>query len=47
VCRPHHPLESPVVAGGAVAVPGGDAARQDALNGASVRVCEGLRGQAK
>ena len=27
--------------GGAVAVPGGDTARQDALNGASVKVCEG------
>ena len=25
--RPHHPLESPAVAGGAVAVPGGDTAR--------------------
>ena len=29
--RPHHPLESPAVAGGVVAVPGGDTARQDAL----------------
>ena len=37
------PLESPVVVGGAVAVPGGDTARQDALNCASVKVCEGLR----
>ena len=42
-----HPLESPAVAGGAFAVPGGDTARQDALNCASVKVCEGLRGQAK
>jgi hypothetical protein len=42
--RPHHPLESPAVAGGAVAIPGGDTARQDALNCASVNVCEGLRG---
>ena len=32
--------------GVAVALPGGDAARQDALNGASVEVCEGLGGQA-
>ena len=38
--------ESPMVADGAVAVPGSDTARQDALNGASVKVCEGLRGQA-
>ena len=30
----------------AVAVPGGDLARQDDLNCASVKVCEGLRGQA-
>ena len=33
--------------GGAIAIPGGDAARQDALNGAPVEVCEGLRGQAE
>ena len=45
--RPHHPLESPAVAGSAAAVPGGDTARQDALNCASVKVCEGLRGHAK
>ena len=42
--RPQHPLKSPVVLGGAVAVPGGDTARQDALNGASVKVCECRRG---
>ena len=30
--RPHHPMENPAVAGGAVALPGGDTARQDALN---------------
>jgi hypothetical protein len=36
-----------VVAGGAVAVPGGGTVRQDALNYASVKVCEGFRGQAK
>ena len=47
LCRPHHPLESLAVVGGAVAVPGGDAARQDALNCASVKVCEGFRCQAK
>jgi hypothetical protein len=40
--RPHYPLESPAVAGSAVAVP----AQKDALNGASVKMCEGLRGQA-
>ena len=36
--RPHYPQESLTVVGGAVAVPGGDTARQDALNCASVRV---------
>jgi hypothetical protein len=36
LCRPHHPLES-------LAVEGGDTARQDALNCASVKVCEGFR----
>ena len=35
------------VVGGAVAVTGGDTARQDALNCASVEVCEGLRDQSK
>ena len=44
---PHHPLESPAVVGGAVAVPGGDTARRDAFNCAAVKVCEGLRGQDK
>ena len=34
-----HPLESPAVAGGAVAVPGGDT-----LDCASVKVCEVVRG---
>ena len=38
-CRPHHPLESPAVVGGAVAVPGGDTAQQHALNCAAVGVC--------
>uniref|UniRef100_A0A8C8GRP4 G-protein coupled receptors family 1 profile domain-containing protein n=1 Tax=Oncorhynchus tshawytscha TaxID=74940 RepID=A0A8C8GRP4_ONCTS len=37
---PHYPLESLTVEGGAVAVPGGDTARQDALDCASVEVCE-------
>jgi hypothetical protein len=32
---------------GAFAVPGGDTARQDALNVAFVEVSDGLRGQAK
>ena len=41
------PLESPAVAGGAVAIQGSDIARQDALNGAPIKVCEGLMGQAK
>uniref|UniRef100_A0A8C7PZF5 Protein phosphatase 6 regulatory subunit 2 n=1 Tax=Oncorhynchus mykiss TaxID=8022 RepID=A0A8C7PZF5_ONCMY len=36
--RPHYPLESLPVMGGAVAVPGGDTARQDALDCASVKV---------
>ena len=45
--RLHHPLESPVVAGGAVAVPRGDTALQDTLSCASSKVCDGLRGQAK
>jgi hypothetical protein len=38
-------LESPVVAYGAVAVSGGDPTQQHALNDASVKVCEGLRGR--
>ena len=40
LCRRHYPLESLTVMGGAVAVPGGDTARQDALDCASVKVCE-------
>jgi hypothetical protein len=43
LCRPHHPLESPAVVGGAVVVQGGDTALQDALNCASGKVCEGFR----
>jgi hypothetical protein len=43
LCRPYHPLESPVVVGSAVAEPGGVTARNDALNCASVKVCEGFR----
>ena len=38
LCRPHYPLESLAVVGIAVAVPGGDTARQDALDCASVKV---------
>ena len=45
--RRYHLLESPVVAGGAVSVPGDDTAQQDDLNCPSVKVSEGLRGQAK
>ena len=45
--RPHHPLESPAVAGGADAVPSGETAQQDVFNCALVNVCEGFRGQAK
>ena len=40
LCRPHYPLESLTVVGGAVAVPGGHTARQHALDCASVKVCE-------
>ena len=40
LCRPHYPLESLAVVGGAVAVPGSDTALQDALDCASVKVCE-------
>ena len=36
--RPHHPLENLTVAGSAVAVPGGDAARQGSLDCASVKM---------
>ena len=36
--RPHHPLESLVVVGSAVAVPGSDTARHDALKCASAKV---------
>ncbi|XP_064781909.1 uncharacterized protein LOC135506453 [Oncorhynchus masou masou] len=32
LCRPHHPLESPAIVDGAIAVAGGDTAQQDALN---------------
>ena len=45
--RPHHPLESLADVDGAVAVPGDDTARQDAFNGASVKICEGHMGQAR
>ena len=37
---PHHPLACLVDVGGAVTVPGGDTARQDALDCVSVKVCE-------
>ena len=40
---PGDALGSPAVLGGAVAIPSGDTARQNALNCASVKVCEGLR----
>ena len=40
-------MESPAVAGSAVTVPGGETAQQDTLNCASVKVSEGLSGQAK
>jgi hypothetical protein len=39
--RPHHPLESPAVAGSAVAESVGDTVRPNAFNCASVKVCEG------
>ena len=37
LCRPHHPLESHAGVGGAVAVPGGETARQHVLNCAPVK----------
>ena len=40
-------MHHPAVAGGEFAVPYGDTAEQDALNCASVKFCEGFRGQAK
>uniref|UniRef100_A0A8C8M4Z8 TNFR-Cys domain-containing protein n=1 Tax=Oncorhynchus tshawytscha TaxID=74940 RepID=A0A8C8M4Z8_ONCTS len=40
LCRLHYPLESLAVVGGAVAIPSGDTARQDALNCAPVKVSE-------
>ena len=43
LCRPHYPLESLVVVRGAVAVLGSDTALQDALNCASVKLCQGFR----
>ena len=42
LCRPHHPLESLAVEDGDVAVPGCDTARQNALDCASVKVCQGF-----
>ena len=42
--KSHHPLESPAVVDGAIAVPGGDRAQHDAPNGASIEICEGFRG---
>ena len=41
------PSEEPCGCGWCSCRPGGDTARQDALNCASVKVCEGFRGQAK
>ena len=43
MCRPHNPLESLAVEGGAIAIPGGAPARQDALDCASLKVCECFR----
>ena len=37
------PLESVAVEGSAFAIPGGDTARQDPLDCASVKVCEDFR----
>jgi hypothetical protein len=37
--RPYHPLDSPVVAGGAIVVSDGDTARRDALN---CSICKSL-----
>jgi hypothetical protein len=41
--RLRHPLERIAVVGGAVSVPGSETTQQDALNYASVNVCEGFR----
>ena len=38
LCKLHHPPGEPCGCGSAVVVPGGDTARQDALNCASVKV---------
>jgi len=43
----HHPQESLVVSSGAAAVPGSNAAREDALHGAPVQVSEGFWRHAK
>jgi hypothetical protein len=43
----HHPVESPVLAGGAIALPRSNIAQQNNLGGATVEVCEVLRNQAK
>jgi hypothetical protein len=42
LCRQHHPLGEPCGSGGAVALPDCDTAQQDALDCASVKVCEGF-----
>jgi hypothetical protein len=39
---PHHPLKRPVIADCAIA---SDIAQNNALNGASLEVCDGLRGR--
>jgi len=36
----HHPLEGIAISSGASAEPGNNAAREDALDGAPVKVCE-------
>jgi len=40
LCCLHHPLEGLVISSGAVAEPGSNATREDALNGAPVKVSE-------
>jgi len=44
---PQHPLEGLTISSGAAAEPGSNAARDDALNGAPVKVSEGFCRQAK
>src|SRR4029434_6283207 len=39
----HHPLQGLAIGSGAATIPGSDAAREDALNGASIKVFQSFR----